>query len=110
MEIRVEQADVLAVDEILAFASIHGNFVCISDRILHQFEVIVEQQTRLEILKDALLQVAYLEREESGSSGIVPYAIEDLIDALERLRQNILEGKETVAIEDEIAVLLSREA
>ena len=40
----------------------------------------------------------------------MPYAIEDLIDALERLRQTILDGREASAIEDEIAVLLSREA
>ncbi|KUG20585.1 MAG: hypothetical protein KO206_00975 [Methanomicrobiaceae archaeon] len=109
LEITVEKTDVLAVDEILTFASLHGNFVCISDRILHQFQIIIDRQTRLEILKDALLQVAYLERDESGSSAIVPYAIEDLVEALERLQQSILEGRETAAIEKEIAALLVRE-
>jgi hypothetical protein len=103
LEIRVGQEEILAVDEILTFASVHGNFVCISDRILHQFEVVLDRHSRLEVLQDALLQVAFLERGNSRAPGVVPYAIEDLIDALERIRQGILEGRETGAIQSEIA-------
>lgn len=66
----------------------HGDFVSISDRIFHRFEIVLPPDSRLEILKDALLQVAYLEPE--GSGGLNPYEVEDFIDTLERMRQKVL--------------------
>jgi len=88
----VSQGDVPAADEILSFASMHGDFVCISDRIFRRFEIILPPESRLEILKDALLQIVYLEREGSGGEGLNPYEVEDFIDALERTQQNVLGG------------------
>ena len=88
LEVEVEQADVPSADEILSFASMHGNFVCISDRIFRRFEVILPPDSRLEILKDALLEVIRLEPE--GSGGLNPYEVEDFIDVLERTRQKVL--------------------
>jgi hypothetical protein len=82
----VDQGDILAADEFLSFASIHGNFVCIPDRIFRRFEVILHPESRLEVLRDALFQIV---RQENGSEGLTPYQIEDLIDALERTRQHI---------------------
>ena len=90
LEVVVNQGDVPSADEILSFASIHGDFVCIPDRIFHQFEVILPPESRLEFLKDALLQVVHLEPE--GSEGLSPYEVEDFIDALERTRQKVLGG------------------
>ncbi|HOI14266.1 hypothetical protein SZ63_08810 [Methanoculleus sediminis] len=84
----MEQADVPAADEILSFASVHGNFVCISDRIFRRFEIVLPPDSRLEILKDALLEVIRLEPE--GSGGLNPYEVEDFVDALERTRQKAL--------------------
>jgi hypothetical protein len=84
----VNQGDVPSADEILSFASVHGDFVCISDRIFHRFEVILPLESRLEILKDALLEVVHLEPE--GSGGLNPYEVEDFVDALERTRQKAL--------------------
>lgn len=74
------------------FASMHGDFVCVSDRIFHRFEIILPPESRLEILKDALLQVVYLEREGSGGGDLNPYEVEDFVDALERMRQKVLGG------------------
>jgi len=88
LEIEVDQADVPSADEILMFASIHGDFICISDRIFRRFEIILQTESRLEILKDALLEVVRLEPESSG--GLNPYEVEDFIDALERIRQRVL--------------------
>ena len=88
LEVEVEQADVPSADEILSFASMHGNFVCISDRIFRRFEVILPPESRLEILKDALLEVIRL---EPGGS-LNPYEVEDFIDVLERTRQEVLAG------------------
>lgn|GEM_PF-699051 len=88
LEVEVDQADVPAADEILSFASIHGNFVCIPDRIFRRFEIVLPPESRLEILKDALLEVVHLEPE--GSEGLNPYEVEDFIDALERTRQKVL--------------------
>ena len=88
LEVEVEQADVPSADEILSFASMHGNFVCISDRIFRRFEVILPPDSRLEILKDALLEVIRLEPE--GSGGLNPYEVEDFVDVLERTRQKVL--------------------
>ncbi|KAF5036986.1 hypothetical protein DSECCO2_569410 [anaerobic digester metagenome] len=68
----------------------HGDFVCISDRIFRRFEIILPPESRLEILKDALLQIVYLEREGSTSEGLNPYEVEDFIDTLERTRQKVL--------------------
>ncbi|MCT8338222.1 hypothetical protein FKB36_12165 [Methanoculleus sp. Afa-1] len=90
IEVEVEQAGVPSADEILTFASLHGNFVCISDRIFRRFEVILPPESRLEVLKDALLQIVHLEREGSGGEGPHPYEVEDFIDALERTRQKVL--------------------
>ncbi len=73
----------------------HGDFVCISDRIFHRFEIILPPESRLEILKDALLEVIRLEPE--GSEGLNPYEVEDFIDALERTRQKILDNGNTPA-------------
>ncbi|WP_292366424.1 MULTISPECIES: hypothetical protein [unclassified Methanoculleus] len=88
LEVEVDQADVPAADEILTFASLHGEFVCISDRIFRRFEIILPPESRLEILKDALLEVVRLEPE--GSEGLNPYEVEDFVDALERTRQKVL--------------------
>jgi len=85
LEVAVDQADVPSADEILSFASVHGNFVCISDRIFRRFEIVLPPDSRLEILKDALL-------EPEGSEGLNPYEVEDFIDALERTRQKVLAG------------------
>ncbi|MEG3055189.1 MAG: hypothetical protein ACOX8D_04910 [Methanoculleus sp.] len=82
----VDQEDVLAADEFLSFASIHGNFVCIPNRIFHRFEVILPPESRLEVLRDALFQI--VRQEENGDEGLTPYQVEDLIDALERTRQH----------------------
>lgn len=84
----MSQGDVPSADEILSFASMHGDFVCISDRIFRRFEIILPPESRLEILKDALLEVIRLEPE--GSEGLNPYEVEDCIDALERMRQKVL--------------------
>ncbi|WP_292517523.1 hypothetical protein [Methanoculleus sp.] len=65
----------------------HGNFVCVSDRIFRRFEILLPPESRLEILKDALLEVIRL---EPGSEGLNPYEVEDFIDALERARQKVL--------------------
>jgi len=86
----VNQGDVPSTDEILSFASLHGNFISISERIFRRFEVILPPESRLEVLKDALLQVVYLEREGSGSAGLNPYEVEDFVDALERARLEAL--------------------
>jgi hypothetical protein len=91
----VNQGDVPSADEILSFASMHGEFVCVSDRIFRRFEIILPPESRLEILKDALLEVIRLEPE--GSEGLNPYEVEDLIDALERTRQKIQESDNTPA-------------
>ncbi len=88
IEVEVEQGDVPSADEILTFASLHGNFACISDRIFRRFEVILPPESRLEVLKDALLEVIRLEPEGS----LNPYEVEDFIDALERARQEVLAG------------------
>jgi len=88
LEVEVDQADVPSADEILTFASVHGNFICISDRIFRRFEIVLPPDSRLEILKDALLEVIRLEPE--GSEGLNPYEVEDFIDALERTRQKVL--------------------
>ncbi|MDK2889967.1 MAG: hypothetical protein PWR21_599 [Methanoculleus sp.] len=88
LEIEVDQGAVPSADEILTFASIHGDFVCISDRIFRQFEILLPPESRLEILKDALLEVVRLEPE--GSEGLNPYEVEDFVDALERTRQKVL--------------------
>ncbi|KDE55931.1 hypothetical protein [Methanoculleus sp. MH98A] len=93
LEIEVEQADVPAADEILSFASVHGNFACIPDRIFRRFEVVLPPDSRLEFLKDALLEVIRLEPE--GSEGLNPYEVEDFIDALERRRQKVLADNRT---------------
>jgi hypothetical protein len=92
LEIAVNQGDILAADEILSFASIHGDFVCIPDHIFRRFEVILPVESRLEILKDALLQVVYIEDGGARSEELTPYQVEDLIDALERRRQAIVNG------------------
>ncbi len=89
VEITVGQGDVLAADEFLSFASAHGNFVCIPDRIFRRFEVVLPPESRLEILRDALLQIVH---QEDGNEGITPYQVEDLIDALERARQTSING------------------
>lgn len=68
----MDQGDVPSADEILTFASIHGDFVCISDRIFRRFEIILPPESRLEVLKDALLEVVHLEREGSGGGGSIP--------------------------------------
>lgn len=94
LEVEVNQGDVPSADEILSFASVHGDFVCISDRIFRRFEVILTPESRLEVLKDALLQVVYLEPE--GPGGLNPYEVEDFIDALERTRQKVLGGDDTL--------------
>ncbi|MDD3856473.1 MAG: hypothetical protein PHP43_00305 [Methanoculleus sp.] len=86
----MSQGDVPSADEILSFASMHGDFVCISDRIFRRFEILLPPESRLEILKDALLQIVYLEREGSTSEGLNPYEVEDFIDTLERTRQKVL--------------------
>jgi len=88
----VDQADVPAADEILSFASLHGDFVCIADRIFRRFEIVLPPESRLEILKDALLEVIRLEPE--GSGGLNPYEVEDFVDGLERTRQKVLAGDE----------------
>jgi hypothetical protein len=54
LEVEVNQGDVPSADEILSFASIHGDFACIPDRIFHRVEIILPPGSRLEILKDAL--------------------------------------------------------
>ena len=90
LEVEVEQADVPSADEILSFAALHGNFVCISDRIFRRFEIILPPDSRLELLKDALLEVLRLEPE--GSEGFNPYEVEDFVDALERARQEAFAG------------------
>jgi len=92
LEVGVNQGDILAADEILSFASIHGDFACIPDRIFHRFEVILPPESRLEILKDALLQIVHLEDGGARSEGLTPYQVEDLIDALERTRQTLVNG------------------
>ncbi|PKL62009.1 MAG: hypothetical protein CVV31_08085 [Methanomicrobiales archaeon HGW-Methanomicrobiales-2] len=86
----MSQGDVPSADEILTFASIHGEFTCISDRIFRRFEIILPLESRLEVLKDALLQIVHLEREGSGGGELHPYEVEDFIDALERTRQKLL--------------------
>ncbi len=91
----MDQGDVPAADEILTFASIHGDFVCISDRIFRRFEIVLPPESRLEVLKDALLQVVHLEREGGGNEGLNPYEVEDFIDALERTRQKVLGSDNT---------------
>ncbi|MCM2466106.1 hypothetical protein [Methanoculleus oceani] len=91
----MNQGDVPSADEILTFASIHGDFVCISDRIFHRFEIVLPPESRLEVLKDALLQVVHLERESSGGGGLNPYEVEDFIDSLERTRQRLLGSDNT---------------
>jgi len=93
----VDQGDVPSADEILSFASIHGDFACISDRIFRRFEIILPLESRLEVLKDALLQVVHIERGGSGGGGLNPYEVEDFIDALERARQKVLDGDDAVA-------------
>jgi hypothetical protein len=90
LEVEVDQGAVPSADEILTFASIHGDFVCISDRIFRRFEIVLPPESRLEVLKDALLEVVHLEREGAGSEGLNPYEVEDFIDALERTRQKVL--------------------
>ncbi|WP_332449137.1 hypothetical protein [Methanoculleus sp.] len=92
----MSQGDVPSADEILSFASVHGDFVCIPDRIFHRFEIILPLESRLEVFKDALLQVVYLERESSGGGGLSPYEVEDFVDALERTRQKLLGGDATL--------------
>ena len=94
LEVGVDQGDILAADEILSFASIHGDFACIPDRIFHRFEVILPPGSRLEILKDALLQIVHLEDGGARSEGLTPYQVEDLIDALERTRQMAVNGED----------------
>lgn len=84
----MDQGAVPSADEILTFASIHGDFVCISDRIFRRFEIVLPPESRLEVLKDALLEVIRLEPEDS--EGLNPYEVEDFIDALERTRQKVL--------------------
>ncbi|WP_214041292.1 hypothetical protein [Methanoculleus sp.] len=88
LEVEVDQGAVPSADEILTFASIHGDFVCISDRIFRRFEIVLPPESRLEVLKDALLEVIRLEPEDS--EGLNPYEVEDFIDALERTRQKVL--------------------
>ncbi|WP_292409367.1 MULTISPECIES: hypothetical protein [unclassified Methanoculleus] len=95
LEIAVDQEIVLSADEILSFASVHGDFICVSDRISHRFEVTLSPESRLEVLKDALLQVVHLERDSCGNGGLNPYEVEDLIDALEKARQTVLDGDDT---------------
>jgi len=68
----------------------HGDFVCISDRIFRLFEIVLPPESRLEILKDALLEVIRLEPEDP--EGLNPYEVEDFVDALERTRQKVLGG------------------
>jgi len=92
LEVGVNQGDILAADEILSFASIHGDFACVPDRIFHRFEVILPPESRFEILKDALLQIVHLEDGGARSEGLTPYQVEDLIDALERTRQTLVNG------------------
>ncbi len=89
----MDQGDVPSADEILSFASVHGDFVCVPDRIFRRFEIILPLESRLEILKDALLQVIRLEPE--GSGGLNPYEVEDFVDTLEKTRQRALEGGNT---------------
>ncbi len=84
----MDQGAVPSADEILTFASIHGDFVCISDRIFRRFEIVLPPESRLEVLKDALLEVIRLEPEDL--EGLNPYEVEDFIDALERTRQKVL--------------------
>ncbi len=88
LEVEVEQADVPSADEILSFAALHGNFISISERIFRRFEIILPPDSRLELLKDALLEVLRLEPE--GSGGLNPYEVEDFVDALERARLEAL--------------------
>lgn len=95
LEVGVDQGNVLAADEILSFASIHGDFVCVPDRIFHRFEVVLPPESRLEVLKDALLQIVHLEPGDSRSGGLTPYQVEDLIDAIERTRQKVVNGEDT---------------
>ncbi len=90
LEVEVDQADVPSADEILSFASIHGNFVCISDRIFRRFEIVLPPESRLDLLKDALIEVIRLKPE--GQGGLNPYEVEDFIDTLERMRQEVLAG------------------
>ncbi|WP_054847785.1 hypothetical protein [Methanoculleus chikugoensis] len=90
LEVEVDQADVPSADEILTFASVHGNFVCISDRIFRRFEILLPLESRLEILKDALLEVIRLEPEGAEGGLNPPYEVEDFVDALERTRQKVL--------------------
>lgn len=89
----MNQGDILAADEILSFASVHGDFACTPDRIFHRFEVILPPGSRLEILKDALLQIVHLEDGGARSDGFTPYQVEDLIDALERTRRTLVNGE-----------------
>ena len=86
LEVEVEQADVPSADEILSFAALHGNFISISERIFRRFEIILPPDSRLELLKDALLEVLRLEPEGS----LNPYEVEDFVDALERARLEAL--------------------
>ena len=90
LEVEVDQTDVPSADEILTFASIHGNFACISDRIFRRFEIVLPPDSRLDVLKDALIEVIRLEPEGQGE--LNPYEVEDFVDALERTRQKVLTG------------------
>jgi hypothetical protein len=91
VEIEMEQADVPSAEEILTFASIHGNFVSIADRIFRRFEIIIPLDSRLDILKDALLQIVHLDGEDSAKIGLKVYEVEDLVDSLAAMQQKALE-------------------
>ena len=93
VEIEMEQADVPSAEEILTFASIHGNFVSIADRIFRRFEIIIPLDSRLDILKDALLQIVHLDGEDSAKIGLKVYEVEDFVDSLEAMQQKALEDR-----------------
>jgi len=99
LEIAVDHERGRVVEDRLAFHAAAGNFQYTAEPALGRFRIAIGQNTDLNHAKEALLEIAAL---DSPHNANIP-PIWDLIEELQRQREETIARKDTDTIEDEIS-------
>ena len=99
LEVAVDHERGRVVEDRLALHAITGNFQYTAEPALGRFRIAVGQNTDLDHVKEALLEIAAL---DSPHNIDIP-SIWDLIEELQRQRKETIARKDTDTIEDEIS-------
>jgi len=99
LEIAVDPERGRVAEDRLAFHAAAGNFRYVAEPTLDKFRVSVDQYTDLSHVKEALLEIAALDPHRIVDA----FTIWDLIEELQRQREETIARKDTDAIEDDIS-------